>query len=112
MDIFDVSNINNRQQKKPLAVRMRPRSLDEFVGQDEIIGKGRLLRRAIEADQLSSLIFYGPPGCGKTTLAQIIASTTGGNFRNLSAVTSGVTAIPSSSTSLPAFLLLLLKLYV
>lgn len=74
----------------PLAARMRPRNLDEFVSQEEIIGPGRLLRRAIEADQLSSLIFWGPPGCGKTTLAEIIANTTGGNFRPLSAVSSGI----------------------
>ena len=65
-------------------------TLDEFVGQEEIVGKGRLLRRAIEADQLSSIIFWGPPGCGKTTLAEIIANTTGDNFRTLSAVSSGI----------------------
>ena len=69
---------------------MRPATLDEFVGQEEIVGQGRLLRRAIEADQLSSIIFWGPPGCGKTTLAEIIAHTTGDNFRTLSAVSSGI----------------------
>ncbi len=93
MDLFDAADINNHRQQAPLAARMRPRSLDEFVGQEDIVGKGRLLRRAIEADRLSSVIFYGPPGCGKTTLAQIIAATTGGNFRTLSAVTSGVADI-------------------
>jgi len=80
----------NRQQIKPLAARMRPRTLDEFVGQSHIIAPGKLLRRAIEADRLSSLIFYGPPGCGKTSLARIIASSGGNDFTQLSAVTSGV----------------------
>jgi putative ATPase len=75
----------------PLAARLRPRTLAEFVGQEHIIGPGRLLRRAIEADRLfSSLIFWGPPGCGKTTLAQIIAATTRSHFVSLSAVLSGV----------------------
>ena len=60
----------------PLADRMRPRTLDEFIGQGHIVGPGRLLRRAIEADRMTSSIFYGPPGCGKTTLASIIANTT------------------------------------
>jgi putative ATPase len=74
----------------PLADRMRPRTLDEFAGQDHIIGPGRLLRRAIEADQLSSLIFYGPPGTGKTTLARIIANTTDAHFVSINAVLAGV----------------------
>jgi putative ATPase len=74
----------------PLAARMRPRTLDEFVGQEHIVGPGRLLRRAIQADQLSSLIFYGPPGSGKTTLAQIIANTTRGHFITINAVLAGV----------------------
>ncbi|MDE0027167.1 MAG: AAA family ATPase, partial [Spirochaetaceae bacterium] len=69
---------------------MRPRALDEFVGQDHIVGPGRLLRRAIQADQLSSLIFYGPPGTGKTTLAQVIAGTTRARFTALNAVLAGV----------------------
>lgn len=92
MDLFDVAA---QQQKKavPLAARMRPRTLDEYIGQDAIVGKGRLLRRAIEGDQISSLIFYGPPGSGKTTLAEIIANTTGGNFRTISAVSSGISDI-------------------
>ncbi|HHV62888.1 MAG TPA: AAA family ATPase [Firmicutes bacterium] len=77
----------------PLAFRMRPRTLDEFVGQEHIVGPGRLLRRAIEADRLSSLIFYGPPGTGKTTLAYIIAGKTRSHFERLNAVTSGVADI-------------------
>jgi putative ATPase len=75
---------------QPLAYRMRPRTLDEYIGQDHIIGKGRLLRRAIQADQLSSVIFYGPPGTGKTTLARVIANTTRSRFITLNAVLSGV----------------------
>ncbi|MCX7786493.1 MAG: AAA family ATPase, partial [Spirochaetes bacterium] len=69
---------------------MRPRTLDEFVGQDHILGPGRLLRRAIQADRLSSLILYGPPGTGKTTLARVIANTTASEFLSLNAVLSGV----------------------
>lgn len=76
--------------RQPLADRMRPRSLEEFAGQAHIIGEGKLLRRAIEVDQLSSLIFYGPPGTGKTTLARIIAQTTSSHFESLNAVLSGV----------------------
>ena len=75
---------------RPLADRMRPRTLDEFIGQGHIVGPGRLLRRAIEADRMTSSIFYGPPGCGKTTLASIIAGTTHSAFVQLNAVTSGV----------------------
>jgi len=74
----------------PLADRMRPRTLDEFIGQKHIVGPGKLLRRAIEADRLTSSIFWGPPGCGKTTLASIIAETTKSEFVQLNAVTSGV----------------------
>lgn len=78
------------RHERPLADRMRPRTLDEFIGQQHIIGKGRLMRRAIETDTLQSSIFFGPPGCGKTTLASIIANTTGANFVKMNAVTSGV----------------------
>ena len=74
----------------PLAVRMRPRTLEEFVGQEELVGEGRLLRRAIMADKLQSSIFWGPPGSGKTSLAHIIAGMTGSEFVKLNAVTSGV----------------------
>lgn len=75
---------------KPLAEKMRPTTLDDFVGQQHIVGKGSLLRRAILADKLGSCIFYGPPGCGKTTLAHIIASTTNSAFVQMNAVSSGV----------------------
>ena len=81
---------NQIKRQAPLADRMRPRTLDEFVGQEHIVGPGRLLRRAIEADRLTSSIFYGPPGTGKTTLANIIANTTHAAFEKLNAVTSGV----------------------
>ncbi|MBN2050580.1 MAG: AAA family ATPase, partial [Spirochaetales bacterium] len=77
-------------QKEPLAYRMRPRTLDEFIGQEAILGKGRLLRRVIQADRLSSVIFYGPSGTGKTTLARVIAGTTKSRFITINAVLSGV----------------------
>ena len=73
-----------------MAFRMRPRTLDEFVGQQHIVGKGRLLRQVIQADQVSSLIFYGPPGTGKTTPAQVIANTTRSHFITMNAVLAGV----------------------
>ena len=78
---------------KPLAARMRPQSLDEVVGQAHILGPGKLLRRVIEADRLTNVIFYGPPGCGKTTLAEVIAHTTKRGFVRLSGVVSGVADI-------------------
>ncbi len=90
MSLFDYARDQRQQESAPLAVRMRPRTLDEFVGQEHIIGPGRLLRRAIEADQLTSIILWGPPGTGKTTLANIIANTTKRHFSRLNAVTSGV----------------------
>ncbi len=90
MDLFDHHHKTQLDRQAPLAARMRPRTLDEFVGQDAIIGPGKLLRRAIAADQLTSLIFYGPPGTGKTTLAQIIANTTRAHFIALNAVLAGV----------------------
>src|SRR5574344_579589 len=86
-DLFTTEDQINSQ---PLAYRMRPRTLDEYIGQEHIIGKGRLLRRAIQADLLSSVIFYGPPGTGKTTLARVIANTTKSHFSTLNAVLSGV----------------------
>ena len=89
-DLFTMAMGKSAAESAPLAERMRARTLDEFIGQEEIVGKGRLLRRAIEADRLTSCIFYGPPGCGKTTLAAVIAGTTRGAFEKLNAVTSGV----------------------
>ena len=82
--------------KEPLASRMRPQTLDEYIGQDHIVGRGRLLRRAIAADQLTSVIFYGPPGSGKTTLARVIANHTKSNFITLNAVLTGVADIRNS----------------
>ncbi|HBF76783.1 MAG TPA: replication-associated recombination protein RarA, partial [Clostridiaceae bacterium] len=93
MDLFDLVNEKNKKNYQPLAERMRPRTLDEFVGQEEIVGKGKLLYRAIETDNISSAIFYGPPGTGKTTLAKIIANTTKSEFKQINAVTSGVAEI-------------------
>ena len=78
---------------EPLAARMRPTTLDEVVGQEHILGAGKLLRRVIEADRLTNIILYGPPGCGKTTLAEVIARTTKRNFVRLSGVVSGVADI-------------------
>ena len=86
MDLFS----KNSMSKAPLADRMRPKNFNDFVGQQHIVGEGKLLRRAIETDMLTSSIFYGPPGCGKTTLAHIVASTTKSAFEMLNAVTSGV----------------------
>lgn len=88
--LFDPSNDEAVHRQAPLATRMRPKSLAEMVGQQTIIGDGRMLRRAIEQDRLFSMIFWGPPGCGKTTLARIIAEHTKAYFEPLSAVTAGV----------------------
>jgi putative ATPase len=88
--LFEASEEANRQRAQPLAARMRPRTLVEFVGQEHFLGEGKLLRRLLKADRLGSLIFYGPPGTGKTTLARLLATETKSMFRQLSAVTSGV----------------------
>jgi len=89
-DLFSHHGEQLRQHHAPLADRLRPRSLDDFQGQEEILGPGRLLRRAINADRVGNLIFYGPPGVGKTTLARIIAATTRAHFSSLNAVLAGV----------------------
>ena len=89
MDLFDYMREENMQKDAPLALRMRPTSLDQVVGQQHIIGKDRLLYRAIKADKLSSVIFCGPPGTGKTTLARVIANSTSASFRQINATTSG-----------------------
>ena len=89
-DLFESAVARFKSEQAPLADRMRPRTLSEFVGQEHILGEGRLLRRAIEADRISSLLFYGPPGTGKTTLARIIANTTSAHFTTLNAVLAGV----------------------
>src|SRR3954469_16754322 len=86
MDLFDSIRKTNRSRARPLAARMRPRTLDEFVGQEHFLGEGKLLRRMLLADRLNSLIFYGPPGCGKTALAHVIANHTKSRFKPLNAV--------------------------
>ena len=89
ISLFD----NNKNQSIPLANRLRPETLEEFAGQEHLLGKGKMLRQLIERDQISSMIFWGPPGVGKTTLASIIANRTRSNFINFSAVTSGIKEI-------------------
>ncbi|HCM91391.1 MAG TPA: replication-associated recombination protein RarA [Lachnospiraceae bacterium] len=89
MDLFTYMSEQNKEKESPLAARLRPTTLDEVVGQQHIIGKDKLLYRAIKADKLSSMIFYGPPGTGKTTLAKVIANTTGSEFTQLNATVAG-----------------------
>jgi len=88
--LFTIEENKNRRQAEPLAVRMRPQTLDEFVGQEHFLGEGKLLRRLLAADRLGSVIFHGPPGTGKTTLAYILARSSRSVFRQLSAVSDGV----------------------
>jgi putative ATPase len=90
MDLFEYSRKDQLEKEAPLAVRMRPRTLEEYVGQEHIVGPGKLLRRAIEADRLGSIILWGPPGTGKTSLAAVIANSTQSHFEAISAVTAGV----------------------
>src|SRR5690349_25153895 len=90
MDLFEHAGRKDEATLAPLAERMRPTRLEEFVGQEHLTGEGRFLRRAIEGDQVPSLILWGPPGTGKTTLAQVIAHSTGATFVSLSAVLAGV----------------------
>ncbi len=89
MDLFDYMRKNTLEQEAPLASRLRPKTLEEIVGQRHILGKDKLLYRAIKADKLSSLIFYGPPGTGKTTIARVIANTTKASFTQLNATVAG-----------------------
>ncbi len=83
MDLFTLNMENQLKKNAPLADRMRPRTLEEFVGQKHLIGKNKFLYRSIKADRINSMIFYGPPGTGKTTLAMIIANSTNMKFEKL-----------------------------
>src|ERR1043165_7179891 len=94
-DLFAESRQKNLDRVAPLAARMRPRTLDEFLGQQHFLGPGKLLRRMLEADRLTSVIFYGPPGTGKTTLAQLIATYTKSHFEQVNAAAVGVKEVRS-----------------
>jgi putative ATPase len=96
LDLFDYAQSRTGKRESPLADRMKPLALDDFVGQEHIAGEGKLLRRLIEIDRLQSIILYGPPGCGKTSLARVIANTTSADFITLNAVTSGIKDIRES----------------
>ena len=89
MDLFEYMSNKNKEKESPLAARLRPRNLDEVVGQQHILAKDKLLYRAIKADKISSIIFYGPPGTGKTTLAKVIAGTTSSEFMQINATVAG-----------------------
>jgi putative ATPase len=93
MDIFEYHAQKAADASRPLADRMRPRNLDEFIGQQHVVGEGALIRKAIEQDRIFSMILWGPPGCGKTTLARIIAAETDSYFVHFSAVLSGIKEI-------------------
>ena len=90
---------------KPLAYRVRPKTLEEFVGQEHILGKDKILYRTIKADRLSSIILWGPPGCGKTSLAKVISETTKYKFMRINAVTSGVSDIKNAVEEAKNFML-------
>jgi len=90
MSLFEAAENRNRERVAPLAARMRPQKLEDFVGQSHFLGEGKLLWRLLKSDQMGSVLFYGPPGTGKTTLAHLLAAATRSTFRQLSAVTSGV----------------------
>ena len=89
LNLFEYMTENNKEKESPLAARMRPRTIEEVVGQEHILSEDKLLYRAIKADKLSSLIFYGPPGTGKTTLARVIANTTSAEFTQINATIAG-----------------------
>ena len=98
MDLFDYMRETVQETESPLASRLRPRTLEEVVGQQHIVGKDKLLYRAIKADKIGSIIFYGPPGTGKTTLAKVIANTTSAEFKQINATVAPIkTRVPSST---------------
>src|SRR5512145_3173887 len=102
MDLFSHAMNQRMKSEAPLAARMRPRTLDEYIGQEDILGPGKLLRRAIEADRLfSSILLWGPPGTGKTTLAMVIANQTKSVFQSLSAVLAGKAELRESIDQAP-----------
>src|SRR5437773_11954265 len=93
MDLFNDVRAGHRDSARPLAARMRPRSLDGFAGQEHFLGEGKLLRRMLQADRLSSVLFYGPPGRGKTALAHLIAQQTKSRFVAMHPVAAGTKAV-------------------
>ena len=107
MDLFEYMGQINSKGESPLASRMRPDKLEEIVGQEHILGKGKLLYRAIKADKLGSVILFGPPGTGKTTIAKVIANTTNADFKQLNATTAGKKdmeeAVAAAKSSMAAY---------